>query len=106
MPCALSASRVPGPTAAMRGDGCEAARTDECDAGPLELDAAARFGVIEMRDELLFARAHLQGERALRRLGQHQLGIEAHTDLVREAEPVEPAGGEDDRVQPALAHLA
>ena len=44
-----------------------------------------RLAVVDARDELLLARPHLQGERALPRLGQHQRGVEPEPDLGRRA---------------------
>ena len=59
----------------------------------------ARLRVVDRRDELLLADTHLQRQRALARLGQQLLRLEALPDLVPEPEPVEPARREDDRVQ-------
>src|SRR5919197_587549 len=58
------------------------------------------------RGELLLARTHLKGERALRSLREELVRLEATADLGREAEPVEAAGGEHDGIQPALDALA
>ena len=57
-------------------------------------------------DELLVALAHLERERALRGLRQQLVRVEPPADLAREPEPVEPAGGEHDRVEPSLGALA
>ena len=51
----------------------------------LRLDARPRLGIVRGRDELLVARPHLQRERALARLGQHRLRLEAVADLARRA---------------------
>ncbi len=89
----------------MRGDGSEAAAADERDAAALGLDPAPRLRVVRVGHERLLACPHLQRERTLSSLREHHLGIEAMPDLGLEPEPLEPAGGEDDRVEPALASL-
>ena len=89
----------------MRRDRGETAAADERHAAPLRLDAASRLHVVDIRDEVCLTRSHLQGERTLPRLGQHHGRVEAQPDLAAEPEPVEPAGGEHDRVETALAAL-
>ena len=74
--------------------------------GALRLDALPRLGIVRRRDEVLVVRPHLESERALPRLGEHRLRLEAVADLVAEPEPVEPARCEHDRVEPALPALA
>jgi hypothetical protein len=58
------------------------------------------------RSELFLSGPHLQRQRPLRRLRQQLLRIEAMPDLVSEPEPLEPARGEDDRVEAAFAAFA
>ena len=65
-----------------------------------------RLAVVCSRDEVLLAGAHLQCERALPGLRQELVGLEPMTDLGSEPEPVETAGREHDRIQPALPALA
>src|SRR5581483_3000452 len=88
------------------GNRGQAASADGGDCRPLGLDPEARRRVVCCRDALLLPGTHLQRERALPRPGQELGGIEATADLVREAEPVEAAGREDDGVEPALGALA
>src|SRR5262245_32216475 len=90
----------------MRGNRSEAAAADASDAGALELDAALCLDVSCGGDELVLARPHLQRNRALSRLREHQIWVDPQPDLVRQAEPVEPRRREDDRVEPALPTLA
>ena len=78
----------------------------ETDTAALGRDPPLRLRVVRGRDELLLADADLQRERALARLGKQLLRVEAMADLRAEPEPVEPAGGEDDGVEAALAALA
>src|SRR5262249_60111367 len=74
-------------------------------AGAPRLDGPTCLGVVRMRDERLVAAAALEREGALRRLRQDDGGREPQADLALEPEPVETAGGEDDRVEPPLAPL-
>src|SRR5215218_10712353 len=84
----------------------EAAAADDRDAGSLRFDASTCFGVVGVRNPLLFARPHLQCQCALAGLRKQLLRLEAATDLSAEPEPVEAAGGEHDGVEAALAALA
>src|SRR5207253_2709424 len=70
------------------------------------LDLDQRLGVVRSPDEMLVSHAYLERERTLSRLGNDLVGLEPPADLAGEAEPVEPAGSEDDRVEPTLATLA
>ncbi len=90
----------------MRRHGREATRAKRCDTGALRFDSLPRLGRVTRRDELLLPGAHLQRKRALCRLGQHQLDRKAQPDLGVQAEPVEPACREHERVEAALARLA
>src|SRR5205085_7446609 len=98
--------RLEAHTVVMRRDGGEAARSDRGDAGPLGLDPPSRLAVVTGGDELLLAGAHLQRKCSLRRLRQHRLERQPESDLAVETETVEPAGGEDEGVEPALLRLA
>ena len=62
--------------------------------------------MIRSRDEMRFARAHLQREGALPRLRQKLLRIEPVADLAREAKALEAARREHDIVETALPALA
>ena len=84
----------------------QAAGADPEDAGALGLDAPARLGVVQRRDELLLSGPHLQRDRALPRLGNELLRLEPAADHLGEPEPVEAGRREHDRVEAALAHLA
>ena len=86
-------------------DRSEAAAADR-HAAPLGLDPPARSGIVGRLHQMLLARANLQGERALARLRKHLVRLQAPPDLGAQAEPVESARGEHDRVEPALAALA
>src|SRR4051812_7831665 len=90
----------------MRGNGGETAPFDDTDDGALGLDAPARLGVVDVRDELFLARTNLERECALRGFRQHHVPVEPQSDLVREPEPVETAGSEHDRIETALTALA
>ena len=68
---AATGARQPPPTAATHR--------------ALGLDAAPRLGVVGGGDEMLLARAHLKRERALRRLRQELVRVEAVADLARRA---------------------
>ena len=57
------------------------------------------------RRQVVFARAHLERERSLSRLRQELVRREPLADLGGQTETVEPAGGEHDRVEPALPAL-
>jgi len=50
--------------------------------------------------------AHLDAERTLAGAGQHLLRIEQRTDACAQPEPLEPRGGQHDRVVLALVELA
>src|SRR5207302_2891240 len=76
------------------------------DTGPLRLDATSRLRVVGGAGEIALAFTDLQRECALPRLGDDLVRLEAVTDLGREAEPIEAAGRQHDRVEPALAALA
>src|SRR6266576_6936108 len=90
----------------MRRDRSQAAAAGRRHDRAFRLHALARLGIVRGRNELLVAGAHLQRERALARLGQHRLGLEPMPDLAAEPEPVEPARGKYDRIEPPLAPLA
>ena len=89
----------------VRRDRSEAAAADRGHARTLRLDPPPCLRMISRRGELLLPGAHLQRERALRRLGEQLVRREAMADLVRQAEPLEAAGREDDRVEATLAAL-
>ena len=78
-----SAATRPVSTVAVvvRGDRREAAAADRGHDRPLGLDTAPRLRVVGRADEMLLARAHLQRERALRRLRQQLVRLEAMADL-------------------------
>jgi hypothetical protein len=90
----------------MSRDGREAATSDRSDAGALELDSARRLHVVRSGHELLLAEPNLERQRALPRLRKDLVRLESVPDLVRKAEPVEPARSEHDRIQPTLPALA
>src|SRR6266516_4868117 len=90
----------------VRRDGCQAATADREDTYALGLDAAARLKVVDASNQLLLACTHLQRERALAGLRQELLRLKAVADLGVQAEPVEAAGRQDDRIEPTLATLA
>ena len=83
----------------------EAPAADQRDTAALGLDAAPGLGVVGCAHELLLSRPNLERERTLTGLRQQLVGLEAPSDLLLETKPVEPAGGEDDGVEPALAAL-
>ena len=82
----------------VSGDRREAAAADCPDAGALRLHPSMRLGIVGFRHELLLACAHLERERSLAGLRKQLLRLESVADLLREPEPVEAAGGEDDGV--------
>src|SRR5262245_42409177 len=84
----------------------EAAAADRGDATALGLDATARLGVVRRLGECLVAASHLNGECTLPGLRKQLLRVEASPDVRGEAEPIETAGGEHDRVEAALAAFA
>src|SRR5436305_6998175 len=90
----------------VRRDWSKAATADSSHDRALGLHPPARLRVVGRGHEMLVARPHLKGEGTLARLGQHLPRLEAVPDFVAEPEPVEPARGEHDRVEPALATLA
>jgi hypothetical protein len=53
----------------IRRDGREAAAADRCDAAPFRFDTTPRLEIVRSRNEMLLARADLERERALTRLG-------------------------------------
>src|SRR5581483_10636239 len=71
----------------MCRDRCETACPDDRNAAALRLDPAARLRVVDGRDELFLARAHLKRERSLARFGQQLLRREAVADLPGQPEP-------------------
>src|SRR5215208_4343555 len=89
-----------------RSNGSETSAADDCDAPSLRLDATPRLAVIRRRDEMLVAKTNLGRQSALPRLGQQLVRLEASVDLGGETESLQPAGGEDDSVEPPLASLA
>ena len=54
---------------------------DERNAPAFSLDACPRLPVIGTRDEIFLSGAHLEGERALARFREHDLGVETDADL-------------------------
>src|SRR5439155_21201308 len=83
----------------------QAAAADRRDALPLRLGPAPSLGVVERLHQFLVPEAHLERERPLPRLGEQLLRLEPFADLGAEAEPIETAGGENDRVETALVPL-
>src|SRR5262245_36482615 len=90
----------------MSGEGRQTAAADRGDAAALGLDPPPRLRVVDRGDELLLALAHLRGQRALAGLGQELVRRKPPADLRAEPEPIEPARGEDNGVEPALAAFA
>ena len=73
-------------------------------AGALRLDPAPCLRVVDAGDKPLLTHTDLDRESALSGLRQQLLRIEPPTDLVREAEPIESARGENDGVEPTSAN--
>ena len=92
-------------TVVVRGNGRETAAADSCHACTLRSHPAPRLGVVRRGDELLLAFANLERERALAGFGEHFRRLETVADLDLETQPVEAAGGEDDRVETPLGAL-
>jgi hypothetical protein len=90
----------------VRGDRSEAASADHRDTGAFGFDSPACLAVVGRADEMLFRCADLQRQRALSSLRDQLVRVEAVPDLCPELEPVEPAGRENDRVEPSLPAFA
>src|SRR4249920_4037385 len=90
----------------MGRDRSEAASADRGHAGALELDPARRLRVGRRRHEVLLTAPDLERERTLAGFREDFVRLEAVADLAPEAEPIEAAGREHDRVQAALPTLA
>src|SRR6266516_2111483 len=104
-PVAVDCRHESGQTHAVvkGGDRRETDAPDNGDTGSLGFYASPGLGVVGRPDEVLLAGAHLKRERTLSRLRDHLFRIEAVPDLACEVQAVEPAGSEDDRVEPAFA---
>ena len=90
----------------MRRDRRAAAAPEQGGAGPLAGQDPCGLGVADGGERSRVLVARLQGQESLAGLGQHLLDLDAEPDLVRKVEAIEPAGGEHDAVEPALAALA
>ena len=72
LPSSAAISAVSTVAVVVRGDGREAAGTDQRHARTLGLDPPPGLGRVAVRDERLLPGPHLERERALSRLRQHQ----------------------------------
>ena len=75
-------------------------------AYPLGVNPTPRLGIVHGGGDHLLAFADLERERPLAGLGEHFRRLETVADLGFQPEAVEPAGGEDDRVEAPLGALA